>query len=727
MTTADDEWSRTTPPSARPTPGRGFPDPYETATPQGAEEELRRRGIHDNGVENSTANGPQETWRPTAEQREASRLWDFMSWTAEHRGIRTADYREVWQWSVRDPGEFWDAVREYFGVVGEGFEGPALAEERMPRAVWYPHARLNFAENVLRHARDARLAQTTAVLAIDENDVTCELTWRQLAARVASLAAHLKRLGVEPGDRVAAVLPNLPEAVIGLLAAASIGAVWTINSPDLSVPATLDRLRRLEPKILIGVDGYRFNGKDIRRLAHLAEVEAGLPGLRHTILVRHLDPAPATGPETGQPAPGRLDFTALVADDTEPAFLRVPFDHPLWILFSSGTTGAPKGIVHGHGGMTLEALKGMGLNQDMGPGDRYYVAANTSWMVWNTLVNNLMSGASVVTYAGSPTHRRGDRQFEVIALTGATMFATGAAYLSLAEKAALQPGKEWDLSRLRSILSTGSPLPDSTWSWVHDHVKRDVHLGSDTGGTDICSGFVGSNPLEPVHLGRLQGPLLGVAVEAWSEAGKRVVGEVGEMVVTRPMPSMPVFFWGDEDGTEYRGAYFGKFPGAWTQGDWITETPEGEFIVHGRSDATLNRLGVRLGSGDIYAALQHVPEIRDALVIGVERPGGGYWMPLFVVLDDSTGLTDELRARIKTTVRERTSHRHVPDDIIAAPAVPVTHALKKIEVPVKKLFVGHDPDTAVNRGSLANPEVIDWYVEQARRFRTDGPPAPGAS
>ncbi|MFD3927684.1 acetoacetate--CoA ligase [Streptomyces sp. NPDC058614] len=671
-----------------------------------------------NAVHDSTADGRQITWQPTAEQRESTRLWDFMCWVAEHRDLGLTDYREVWRWSVQEPGQFWDAVREYFGVVGEGFEGPALAEERMPGAVWYPHARLNFAENVLRHARDPRLADTTAVLTVDEDDTVSEFTWRQLAAQVASLAAHLKRLGVEPGDRVAAVLPNLPEAVVGLLAAASIGAVWTINSPDLSAPATLDRLRQLEPKILIGVDGYRFNGREFRWLDHLAEVEAGLPSLRHTILVRHLERG--AGPTVSDhldPESDLLDFAALVVDEVQPAWLRLPFDHPLWVLFSSGTTGAPKGIVHGHGGMTLEALKGTGLNQDMGAGDRYYVAANTSWMVWNTLVNNLMSGASVVTYAGSPTHGRKDRQFEIIALTGATMFATGAAYLSLVEKAALEPGKEWDLSRLRSILSTGSPLPDSTWRWVHDHVKYDIHLGSDTGGTDICSGFIGSNPLEPVHLGRLQGPLLGVAVEAWSEAGERVVGEVGELVVTRPMPSMPLFFWGDEDGRRYRGSYFEKFPGVWTQGDWTTETSEGEFVVHGRSDATLNRQGVRLGSGDIYAALQHVPEVRDALVIGVERSGGGYWMPLFVVLDDSTPLTDELGARINATIRERTSHRHVPDDIIVAPAVPVTHAQKKTEVPVKKLFVGHDPDSTVNRGSLANPEVIDWYVEQARRFR----------
>ncbi|MDQ0691237.1 acetoacetate--CoA ligase [Arthrobacter sp. W4I7] len=660
-------------------------------------------------VQNSTAEHRQVTWRPTAEQQRTSRLWDFMGWVADNRNIRLTDYRTTWQWSVDDLSGFWDSVREYFNVLGEGLEGPALAEERMPGAVWYPNAKLNFAENVLRHALNPELADSTAILTIKEDDSVRELTWRQLQSQVSSLAAHLKRLGIRSGDRVAAVLPNVPEAIIGLLATAAIGAVWTINSPDLSAAATLERLRQLEPKLLIGVDGYRFNGKDFDRLQHLADVEAGLPGLEHTILLR------STGQDAGVAA-DRLDFTSLLTDPVEPNYARESFDHPLWILFSSGTTGSPKGIVHGHGGMTLEALKGTGLNQDMGPEERYYVAANTSWMVWNTLVNNLMSGASVVTYAGSPMYGRKDRQFDIIARTGTTMFATGAAYLSLVEKSGLEPGRSWDLSKLRSILSTGSPLPDSTWLWVHEHVKHDVHLGSDTGGTDICSGFIGSNPLEPVHLGELQGPLLGVAVQAWSEPGQRVIGEVGEMVITRPMPSMPVFFWGDKNGARYRSSYFEKFPGVWTQGDWITETPNGGFVVHGRSDATLNRAGVRLGSADIYAALQHVHEVTESMVIGLEQTGGGYYMPLFITLEPGCQLSEELKDKINGTIRRLTSARHVPDDVIVVPAIPVTHALKKIEIPIKKLFTGHSPDTTINRGSLANPEAVDWFIDQARLY-----------
>jgi acetoacetyl-CoA synthetase len=660
----------------------------------------------------------QVTWQPTSEQRQQTRIWDFLSWVEATRSVHLADYRELWRWSVDDLSGFWDAVREYFDVVGEGFDGPALTEERMPGAVWYPGARLNFAENVLRYADSPGFCDTTAVLTIREDDSTSELTWHELRDRVASLAGRLRGLGVEPGDRVAAVLPNLPEAIIGLLATASIGAIWSINSPDLSATATLERLRQLEPTVLIGVDGYRFNGKDIDRVDYLAEVEAGLPFLAHTILVRNPDRAhSATTSENARA--GRLDFSALVTDTVEPRYERVPFDHPLWVLFSSGTTGAPKGIVHGHGGITLEALKGTALNQNMGAGNRYYVAANTSWMVWNTLVNNLMSGASVVTYSGSPLFGSPDRQFDIIARTGTTMFATGAAYLSLVEKSGLEPGRTHDLSALASVMSTGSPLPGSTWRWVHDHVKHDVHLGSDSGGTDICSGFIGSNPLEPVHVGEIQGPLLGVAVEAWSESGRRVVGEVGEMVITRPMPSMPVFFWGDDDGSRYLGSYFEKFPGIWAQGDWITETMDGAFVVHGRSDATLNRAGVRLGSADIYAALQHIPDVRESLVIGLEQPDGAYYMPLFVVLADGCQLSEELEKRIRATIRDLASARHVPDDVILAPAIPVTHAQKKIEVPLKKLFSGHSPDTAINRGSLANPESIDWFVDRAERYLTE--------
>jgi acetoacetyl-CoA synthetase len=660
-----------------------------------------------------TTTDPPVTWRPTAEQQELCRLAGFMQWVGQHRGIALADYRDVWRWSVDDVSGFWDAVREYSGVIGTGFNSPALDTERMPGAIWYPNAHMNFGENLLQHALTPACADTAAIRSITEDNRVRSMTWRQLHSQVASLATALRALGVQPGERVAAVLPNIPEAIIGLLATASLGAIWTINSPELSVTATLDRLDQVQPVVLIGASRYRFNGKDVDCRAQLETLPDRLPSLRHTIVVNDPDEG-----GTASSARELLDFAALVNDDAEAAYAPVPFDYPLWILFSSGTTGKPKGIVHGHGGMTLEALKFYGLNHDVGIGDVYYVGANTSWMVWNTLAYNLMCGASVVTYAGSPTYGRADRQFDIIARTGTTIFATGAAYLSRVQSAELSPRRDWDLSQLRSIMSTGSPLPDSTWQWVHEHVKADVHLGSDSGGTEICSAFIGSNPLEPVHLGRLQGPELGVAVQAWDDSGARVIGDVGEMVITRPLPSMPVALWNDPDGARYSAAYFERFPGVWTHGDWITETPEGEFIVHGRSDATLNRGGVRLGSSDIYAALEPVAEVLDALVVGAEEPDGGYYMPLFVVLAHDAELTDELVTRINATIREQTSPRHVPDEIIAAPAVPMTHTLKKAEVPVKKLFAGHDPSSAIAKGSLTNPDTIDFYVEQARRRRS---------
>lgn len=660
-----------------------------------------------------TTTDPPVTWRPTAEQQQHCRLAGFMQWVGQHRGIALADYRQVWRWSVDDVSGFWDAVGEYSGVIGTGFNGPALDTERMPGAIWYPNAHMNFGENLLQHALTPACADTAAIRSITEDNRVRSMTWRQLHSQVASLATALRALGVQPGERVAAVLPNIPEAIVGLLATASLGAIWTINSPELSVTATLDRLDQVQPVVLIGASRYQFNGKDVDCRAQLETLPDRLPSLRHTIVVNDPDEA-----DTASSARELLDFAALVNDDAEAAYAPVPFDHPLWILFSSGTTGKPKGIVHGHGGMTLEALKFYGLNHDVGIGDVYYVGANTSWMVWNTLAYNLMCGASVVTYAGSPTYGRADRQFDIIARTGTTVFATGAAYLSLVQSAQLSPQRDWDLSQLRSIMSTGSPLPDSTWQWVHEHVKADVHLGSDSGGTEICSAFIGSNPLEPVHLGRLQGPELGVAVQAWDDSGARVIGEVGEMVITRPLPSMPVALWNDPDGARYSAAYFERFPGVWTHGDWITETPEGEFIVHGRSDATLNRGGVRLGSSDIYAALESVPEVLDALVVGAEEPDGGYYMPLFVVLAHGAELTDELATRIKATIRQHSSPRHVPDEIIAAPAVPLTHTLKKAEVPVKKLFAGHDPATAIAKGALTNPDTIDFYIEQARRRRS---------
>jgi acetoacetyl-CoA synthetase len=648
-------------------------------------------------------------WEATDAEKASSRLVAFLEWVGVHRGIQLSTWREALAWSTTDVSGFWDALREFFDVVGTGFDsagfpGRALAEERMPGAVWYPGASVNFAANALRHVTDPAIADTTVIVRLEEDGSTSELSWRELGERVGAFAASLRDLGVASGDRVVAVLPNVPEAIIGLLAAASLGATWCICSPDLAARAAIDRLAQLEPTVLIGCLGYQFNGKWFDRTEHLGEVEAGIPTLRYTIVV------------TAEDALGRLRFADLVSTPAPLEFAPTPFDHPLWVLFTSGTTGKPKGIVHGHGGMTLEFLKMFGLQFDMRVGDRYYVAANTSWMVWNTVIGNLMAGASVVTYAGSPTYPRFDRQFEIIATTGCTMLATGAAYLRLVQGSGLKPGVDWDLGRLRKVMSTGSTLPDSTYQWFHDSVSTTTHLCDTSGGTDICSAFVGPNILEPVRLGRIQGALLGVALEVRDEDGRPVIDEVGELVITRPMPSMPLSFWGDADGSLYRAAYFEQFPGVWTHGDWVLEGANGTIEVLGRSDATLNRDGVRLGSSDIYGALQALPQIHESLVLGIELGQGDYYLPLFVVLADGVVLDDELRELIVTTIRSHASARHVPDEILVAPEIPITHAGKKIEIPIKKLFAGADP-SKVDRGALANPGALDWFVDAAARFR----------
>lgn len=650
------------------------------------------------------------TWRPSPGY--TPRMRDFMDSANARHGLKMASYQDLHRWSVQEGTTFWSDVVNYFDILGDWVAGPELSGSSMPGMRWFDGATLSFAENVLCHASNDAVSGKTAILRINEDNSTEEITWAELAKRVGSLAAALRARGVTQGDVVAAVLPNVPEAIIGLLATASLGAIWSINSPDMSVQATLDRIRQLSPKVLIGIDGYQFKGKSNKLAQYFADVAAGLPQTAVRLYVKNLGNDSTILPDYEELGP-------LLHGSEHVSPIRVDFDHPLWVLFSSGTTGAPKGIVHSHGGITLEAYKGIGLQQDLGPEDRYYVAANTSWMVWNTLLNTMAVGASVVTYDGSPAVGGIDRQFEILARTNATMFATGAAYLTLVEKSGLTPGRTHDLSTLRRVMSTGSPLPPSTWSWFHESVKAQVHLGSDSGGTDICSGFLGSNPMDPVRLGELQGACLGAAVETWSPSGERVFDELGEMVVTRPMPSMPVFFWNDADGSLYNNAYFDHYPGVWRHGDWITETSQGSFMVHGRSDATLNRNGVRLGTADIYAVVDDMPQIRQSLIIGVEIPGGDYYMPLFIELAEGVTLDQDLIETLNSGIRAKTTARHVPDEIVVVPGIPVSHANKRLEVPIKRLFLGFTPEQALNIGSVANPETMDWFVNRAKGFASE--------
>lgn len=657
-----------------------------------------------------TAHEPprQHLWAPTRQQADTSRMGRYRSWLRSTFEADIADdYLSLWTWSVADLDRFWSSIWTHFEVLSSSEPTAALADASMPGASWFPGAELNWAENLLRPVS----SDTPALVSIDELGVTTETTRADLVRQVSNLAAHLRELGVEPGDRIAAVLTNIAPAVVGVLAAASIGAVWSCCSPDFGLKGLTDRFAQIEPRVLIALDGYRFGGRSIDRSELVAELRSQLPSVEHTIVVRNLDPA--------RPVPsGALDYANLVVGNHPPRYQQVPFDHPLWILYSSGTTGLPKGIVHSHGGILLESLKANALHYDLGPDDRVFIAASTAWVVWNMLIDAMSTGATLITYDGSPTFSGKDHQFKICAATRATRFGCGAAYLTLCERSGSIPKDTYDLSNLRSIMSTGSPLPRSTWEWVYDSVHSDVHLGSDSGGTDVATAFVGANPLSPVRVGELQGPCLGVEVRAWNDAGEAVIDQVGEMVITAPMPSMPIAFWGDTDGTRYHDAYFGHFPGVWRHGDWITVHPDGSCEVHGRSDSTINRGGVRMGSADIYHAVESLPEVEDALVVGAELPDGGYHMPLFVVLRAGHTLDDELAATIKDTIRRQISPRHVPDDVIAVPAIPMTRTGKRLEVPVKRLIQGTPADTAVNRATVADTTTLDWFVDYAHDFRS---------
>lgn len=647
-------------------------------------------------------------WTPSPDRVESSRMADFQRWIRLHRDVTAETYTELWQWSVTDPNAFWMSIWEYFDVVASTPPESALADSTMPGAVWFPGARLNWAENLLRQARIT--PDAPAIVAVTEEATGTTTSWAELEEQTANLAAKFRELGVGPGDRVAAVLPNIAETVVALLATASVGAIWSCCAPDFGVKGLVDRFVQIEPTVFIGVDGYAWGGKRVDRSDVIGEVRRALTTVEHSITIRHLDPE--------SPLPeGDLDFAALVRGDADPTYAQLPFEHPLWILYSSGTTGLPKGIVHSHGGILLEALKANALAYDLGPSDRVLIAASTAWVVWNMLVDTMFTGCSIVTYDGSPTATGPDTALRLCAEFAVTRFGTGAAYLTLCEKQGAEPGKNYDLSALRSIMTTGSPLPDSTWRWVYEKVSSDVLLGSDSGGTDVATAFVGANPLDSVVTGELMGPCLGCKVEAWSEDGTPVVGDVGEMVITAPMPSMPIKFWNDADGTRYHDSYFDTFPGVWRHGDWITISENGTCQIHGRSDSTINRGGVRMGSADIYDAVEALPEVAASLVIGAELPGGDYHMPLFVVPAPGVDLDANLIDRIKKVIRTEVSPRHVPDVILAAPAIPLTRTGKRLEVPIKKLIQGIDESVAVNRGTVADTDVLQWYIDYAKAFR----------
>lgn len=650
---------------------------------------------------------PEILWRPTAAAVESSNLTAYID-HLRAQGVNVAAYPELWRWSVDDLEGFWNSIFDYFGVEYDGERGPALASSEMPGADWFPGVRLNWAERAFAGKDD----EAVAILHASELRDLGEITWGDLRRQVAAVAAGLRSLGVEQGDRVVAYLPNIAEATIAFLAVASIGAVWSSASPDFGAGSLIDRFAQIEPKVLIAVDGYRYGGKDFDRTPVVRQLQEAMPSVRHTVLLPYLDPA-ATATSGSAELENVLTWADLLArgEGAELTFERVPFDHPLWVLYSSGTTGLPKAIVQGQGGILIEQLKKMHLHLDAKPGDRLFWFTTTGWMMWNFIVSGLLTEAAIVLYDGNPGYPDMGALWDLAEAAGITTFGTSAAYVSACMKAGIEPGAGRDLSRLRAVGSTGSPLAPEGFDWIYEHVGTDTWLFSTSGGTDVCTAFVGGVPTLPVYRGELQARALGCKVEAWDEDGNSVIDQVGELVISEPMPSMPLYLWDDETGERYRESYFEMFPGTWRHGDWIEITERGTAIIHGRSDSTINRGGIRIGTAEIYRAVLDSDDVLDALVVDLPNEGTESSIELFVVLRDGAELDDGLRKTLARAIRERCSPRHVPDQVRQVTAIPRTLSGKVVEVPVKRILSGADPTKVVSRDSLANPDALDYFVE----------------
>ncbi|ROT31542.1 acetoacetate--CoA ligase [Micromonospora sp. HM5-17] len=669
--------------------------------------------------------GGEVLWTPPADVRDRSRIGSYLRWLRDHRGLDVADYAALWQWSVTDLDAFWRSIWDFFEVRAYAEPSVALADPRMPGARWFPGATLNYAEHVLRMPGVGD--DQPMVIAYSQTREPVTLTAADLRDQVRRVRAGLVRLGVGTGDRVAAYAPNIPETLVLMLATVSLGAIFSSCAPEFGTRSVLDRWRQIEPSVLVAVDGYRYGDKTIDRRAEVAELGAALPSVRHTVMLPYLEP-------DATPPAGALGWAELAAEAAEPlTFTPVPFDHPLYVLYSSGTTGLPKPIVHGHGGILLEHLKMLALHHDLGPGDRFFWFTTTGWMMWNYLASGPAVGAAIVLFDGNPAVRAEPGRpaepdlgtlWRLAAETGTTYFGTSAPFLLACRKAGLRPAERYDLSALRGVGSTGAPLPAEGFRWVYDAVGRDLRLDSLSGGTDVCTGFVGGVPLLPVVAGEITCRCLGARVEARSADGAPLVDQLGELVLAAPMPSMPAGFWNDPDGRRYREAYFDVFPGVWRHGDWITISERGSCVITGRSDATLNRGGVRLGTAEFYSVVEGLPEVVDSLVVHLEdSEGGAGELLLFVVLAEGLELDEALRSKIVRALRTALSPRHVPDEIHQVGAVPRTLSAKKLEVPVKKILAGAPVESAAATGALANPESLAAFARLARQRRQPEPAA----
>ena len=658
--------------------------------------------------------GPLEPlWTPSPDQVERTVLSRYTRWLEAEHSLSFSGYHDLWSWSVTDLEGFWASLWEYFDVQASRPYERVLGRRALDSAEWFPGAELSYAEHIFRGKPDDQVA----IVHASELRPQADLTWGELRAETARVAAGLRELGVERGDRVAAYLPNIPEAAIAFLACASIGATWSSCSPDFGARSVIDRLAQIEPKVLFAVDGYRYGGRDFDRLDVVGEIQSAIGSLERTVVLPYLDTAPDLGRLASAISWGEL---GRAGEGARLEFQQLPFDHPLWVLYSSGTTGLPKGIVHGQGGILLEYLKQLHLMTDAQAGDRIFWFSTTGWMMWNYLIGALLTDAAIVIYDGNPVAPDPEVLWNLAASARVNCFGTSAAYLSACIKSGIEPTRGRDLSPLRSVGSTGSPLSPEGFRWVYEHVGRETWLFSMSGGTDLGTAFVGGVPTLPVYEGELQARSLGAKVEAFDEHGRSVVDEVGELVLTEPMPSMPICLWDDPGRERLRESYFSFFPGIWRHGDWIEITSRGTAIIYGRSDSTINRGGVRIGTSEIYRAVLELDQVVDALVVDLPLRATNGWILLFVVVREGGSLGDELVAEIRRRIREDCSPRHLPDEIRELAEIPRTLSGKVVEVPVKRILMGAAPETVLSLGSLANPKSLDPFVELAAELEARG-------
>ena len=651
-------------------------------------------------------------WTPAPAVAANSQVAGFMRWLAETKHLPLSSYDDVWRWSVEDLDGFWSAVWEYFDVHSTQPYESVVSSRSMPGAVWFRGSRVNYAEHMLRHEAVAA-PDEAALVHSSELRPLAKMAWRELGDQVRVLATQLRALGVTPGDRVVAYMPNIPETAVAMLATTAIGAVWASAAPEFGARTVIERFGQIGPKVVFAADGYRFGGKDFDRLKETRAILAELPTVERVVWLRYLLPQTETLPVEGAVAWSTLlDHPRITPEHFQYEY--VAGDHPLWVLFSSGTTGLPKAIVHGHVGMLVEHLKSVGLAQNLGPGKRSFFYSTTGWMMWNSLLSALLGGASAVLYDGHPAHPTPGLLWQLAADAEATSFGASPTYVQIMQKAGLVPRNLYDVSRLESVLLTGSPVTPESAAWFYANVKEDLWVSSPSGGTELCAAIVGGSPVLPVYAGEIQTRLLGMDAHAWNDEGREVFDEVGELVVTSPSPSMPLSFWNDPDDARYKETYFERFPGVWRHGDFIKINARGGCYIYGRSDSTLNRFGVRIGSAEIYRAVEQLDDVADSLIVCLELPGGNFYMPLFVQTSGGAALNEALQKRIVAKLRGDCSPRHVPDEIHQVQTIPYTLTGKKMEIPVRRILAGVDPEKVASRDAMQNPASLDWFVGFAR-------------